>query len=472
MAALTDPRSDEQAYRDHERSVLAMLSTRYRDLDPDSRRELYHEAWASVLKRRREGLEIESLRAYLIGAADKLAAKRVYGADARRRQTFDPGAPGYAGLADTAEQPDETVLAADEARRVHMLIDELDEAERALLKLRLDLGLDPPEIRERLGLTDRQYRRTAERARKSLLAQFRAFDRGEWARGKRSLLCACVMGIASDTQRARAQRLIDEDPCCRAMMSELRELGGNAAAILPLPATTVAVGTGHDGIVARAAELFGDVKTSVAELAARAGEGGGAKDRSLGTLSNVKRQAGETLMGAKQHANNIYVRSRIRLRSPVPARAPLPRSWSAASLRAAAPTAWPRASPRASGCRSASIRPSPTPSQLPSRPMPLQPTTRHRHRRHRFCQPTRRPRNSPPSLRRRWTPPPPPSPPHHPRPSPRTNSSPCLRRRRPRPRPPRQPRARPARRRPPRKGEESSRHEPSRDRSESRKGLR
>lgn len=44
MATLTD----EQAYRRHERSVLAMLSTRYRELDPDGRREIYHEAWASV----------------------------------------------------------------------------------------------------------------------------------------------------------------------------------------------------------------------------------------------------------------------------------------------------------------------------------------------------------------------------------------------------------------------------------------
>ncbi len=308
MATLTNSRADEQAYRDHERSVLAMLSTRYRDLDPDGRRELYHEAWASVLKRRRDGAEIESLRAYLLGAADKLAAKRVYGADARRRQTFDPSAPGFAGLPDTGEQPEDTVLAADEARRVHMFIDELDEAERALLKLRLDLGLDPPEIRERLGLTDRQYRRTAERAGKSLLAQFRAFDRGEWARGKRSLLCACVMGIASEAQRERAQRLIDEDPCCRAMMSELRELGGNAAALLPVPATTVAVGSGHDGFGTRAAELLGDVKASVADLASRVGGGGGAKDGPLTTLSNVKRQAGETLMGAKQHATNTYLR--------------------------------------------------------------------------------------------------------------------------------------------------------------------
>ena len=312
MAALTDPRADEQAYRDHERSVLAMLSTRYRDLDPDGRRELYHEAWASVLKRRREGVEIESLRGYLLGAADKLASKRVYGADARRRKTFDPTAPAFTALADAAEQPDEAVLAADEARRVRMFIEELDQAEQALLKLRLDRGMDPPEIRERLGLTDRQYRRTAERAGKALLAQFRAFDRGEWARGKRSLLCACVMGIASDTQRERAQRLIDEDPCCRAMMSELREFGGNAAALLPLPVGTVTMASGNDGLAQRATELFGDVKGGLADLASRVGSptpgGGGAKDRSLTTLSSVKRQAAETFMGAKQHATNTYVR--------------------------------------------------------------------------------------------------------------------------------------------------------------------
>lgn len=312
MAALSDPGADERAYREHERVVLAMLAMRYRTLDPDGRRELYHEAWASVLQRRREGVQVDSLRAYLIGAADKLASKRVHGADARRRQTFDPSSSRFASLADAGEQPDEVVMAADEARRVHMFIEELDQAERALLKLRLDSGLDPTEIRERLGLTERQYRRTAERAGKALLAQFRAFDRGEWARGKRSLLCACVMGIASENQRERARRLVDEDPCCRAMMSELRELGGHAAALLPLPVGTVTMASANDGLAHRTTELLGDVKGGVADLAARLGHGptggGGAKDRTLTALSNMKRQAGETLVGAKQHATSSYVR--------------------------------------------------------------------------------------------------------------------------------------------------------------------
>ena len=90
MTALTAIETDETAYRNHERIVLAMLATRYREIDPDGRRELYHDAWASVLKRRSEGAEVVNLRSYLLGAADKLATKRVFGADSRRRLTFDP----------------------------------------------------------------------------------------------------------------------------------------------------------------------------------------------------------------------------------------------------------------------------------------------------------------------------------------------------------------------------------------------
>ena len=282
MATLIRSRAndDERAYRAHERAVTGMLAARYRDLDADSRYELYHEAWASVLKRRGDGVEIENLERYLVGAADKLASKRVFGADSRRRVTFDPVDGPYSAVPDAGQSPEETVLAADEARRVRMLIDELDGAERALLKLRLDLGLEPSEIRERLGLTDRQYRRVAERAGKALLEQFKAFDSGAWARSKRSLLCACVFGVASERQRAKAQELLEHDPCCRAMMSELRELGGRAAAVLPVPAGPVALEAGGADNAGRAAEL----------------------------LASVKEQAADLVTGAKQQAAGAYVR--------------------------------------------------------------------------------------------------------------------------------------------------------------------
>lgn len=211
----------EREYRCHERAVIAMLGSRYRDLDHDSRYELYHEAWASVLSKRADGAQIDDLEGYLVGAAGKLASKRVYGADARRRMTFDPLDGPFAAVADGAQSPEEHVLAADEARRLRMLVEELDTDERALLALRIDEGLEPGEIRERLGMTERQYRRVAESAAHALLAQFSAFDNGSWARRQRSLLSACAAGIASKSQRERAQRLTDEDPFCRAMMSDL-----------------------------------------------------------------------------------------------------------------------------------------------------------------------------------------------------------------------------------------------------------
>lgn len=311
MPALTGPVGDERAYVECERSILAMLATRHPSLDPDSRRDLYHEAWASVLKRRSEGIAVENLRAYLLGAADKLASKRVYGADARRRQTFDPTSEGFVGLADVAELPEERALAADEARRLHMLVDELEDTERALFKLRLDLGLEPSEIRHRLDLTDRQYRRIAERGGKALLAQFRAFDRGDWARGKRSLLCACVMGIASETQRARAQELVASDPCCRAMMGELRELGGGAAALLPLPVGAAAVGGGSVGPAERFAELLATTRGRVADLTHHplpgSGSERGPRPRALEALSNARPDTAETLVAARRHASEVAV---------------------------------------------------------------------------------------------------------------------------------------------------------------------
>ena len=57
------------------------------------------------------------------------------------------------------------------------------------------------------------------------------------------------------------------------MMSELRELGGNAAALLPLPAGTVAAASAHDGLGDRAVEMLGDFKAGVADIASRVGSG-------------------------------------------------------------------------------------------------------------------------------------------------------------------------------------------------------
>ncbi len=302
---------DELAYRRYERSVMKMLSSRYASLDGDARREIYQEIWASVLMRQAAGVTIENLGAYLHGAADKVATKRLFGADARRRVSFDPTSPAYTGLADITELPEERVVALDEARRLRMLVSELDPAEQAVLKLRIDGGLEPAEVRERLGLSERQYRRLAERAGKALLGQFQAFDQGQWARGKRSLLCATVMGVASQRQRERARQLIAEDPCCRAMMTELRRLGDHAVALLPWPAATVAAGPAHATLGERMADLGVAVKERAVGLTHHAPgtPDPGRHERLTGTFADARRRAGELAIGAKQHATGAYLRT-------------------------------------------------------------------------------------------------------------------------------------------------------------------
>ena len=251
-------------YLRHRGAVFAVLAGRYRSLDADSRQEIYNEVWASVLDKRSRGQRIENLEAYLVGAADKLASKRVFGADARRRISFDPQQGPFTAVADGACSPEEHVVSADESRRVRLLIDELQGPERAVLKLKLDLGLEPAEIRERLGLTERQYRRVTERAGRALAAQFKAFDSEGWERRQRSLLVACLLGVASPRQQAKARRLVESDPSARALLGELRRLGEGAAATLPVPP---AVGVaGVESPLERLGELAASARQQGGEL--------------------------------------------------------------------------------------------------------------------------------------------------------------------------------------------------------------
>jgi hypothetical protein len=209
-------------------------------------------------------VEIEDLRGYLVGAASKLAAKRVYGADSRRRITFDPQEGPFVAVADRSSTPEERVLADEEARRVRLMVDELGGVVGAVLKLRLERGLEPREIREHLGLTDRQYRRAAERAAKALTEQFAIFESDAWERRRRSLLSACLLGIATERQEAKARRLVADDPYSRALLGELRQVGERAAALLPAPAAAADVPSG------RTAELLVAAKEQLSDLVAGA----------------------------------------------------------------------------------------------------------------------------------------------------------------------------------------------------------
>jgi RNA polymerase sigma factor (sigma-70 family) len=246
--------------------VLAMLERRFPRFDPDERLELYHVAWTAVLEKRRrgDGDEIENLEAYLMGGADKLAFKRIMSADARRRVSFDPLESELSGVAADAPTPEDSAVSQDEARCVRSVIEELDPAEQAVIKLRFDVGLDPDEIRARLRLSQRQYRRLIERGSRKIVARVAALEQGERSRRQLSLLRACLIGIASDRQVAEARALLASDPKARALLRAMRRTTQSAAAGMPLPLIGAVDGTASPG---RAAELLFAVREHLGDLA-------------------------------------------------------------------------------------------------------------------------------------------------------------------------------------------------------------
>jgi hypothetical protein len=115
------------------------------------------------------------------------------------------------------------------------IVDDLDGREREVIKLRFDLGLEPHEIRARLGLRDRQYRRLIERGTRKVVERVAAVEHGMRSRRQLSLFTACLSGMASERQLAEARSLLETDPKARAVLRVMRRSARRAAVALPLP---------------------------------------------------------------------------------------------------------------------------------------------------------------------------------------------------------------------------------------------
>lgn len=239
--------SRDTATKDYElnrRPVMGMLAKRFPRFDENERLEIYHEAWARVFTKRERGEEIRSLRAYLLQTAAAEAMNAV--TRGRPPVPIGPDDPAVTGLEDEGSAVEDRVLMRDQVRLAREMIDSLEGRQRDLLKLRWDLQLSAGEVRAALGLTHRQYQRLAEEGAAVIASRVRDLEDGTWSRRQRSLLTACLIdvgdvdslrpGIASDEQRAEAQRLLASDPHVAALYLEVRGAMRRAAAILPLPA--------------------------------------------------------------------------------------------------------------------------------------------------------------------------------------------------------------------------------------------
>lgn len=263
----------DDEYAQNRDAVLGMLAKRFPRFGPDQRLELYHEAWVRALRKRERGERVESLRAYLVQTA-AFEAMHLVSYD-RRPTPLDPSHPSIDSLVDGALPLAEQVEIDDQVRICRELIDGLEPRRRALFKLRWDLGMSPSEIRSALGMTQRQYKRLAKESMEAIAERVTELDDGSWSRRQRSLIAACLSGIASDSQRAEAQRRVRRDPHVAALCRELNAALERVAVALPLPAIT--------------------------ELPPIEGRLGAAVD-------GVRAAAGELATGAKHQATSLYVR--------------------------------------------------------------------------------------------------------------------------------------------------------------------
>jgi RNA polymerase sigma factor (sigma-70 family) len=229
----TDGAGIEQDYRQHRQAVLTMLRLDFPRLrDPE---ELYQEAWAELLELQARSTEpVHNVRALLKRIAWRRAADHFR---KHKPDYVDPSSLVLTNAVDGGAATDEEVQVRLDAATIRMVIDTLDDRQAAVLKLRFDAGLSAKEIQERLGVTAKRLEKVVTEAYKNVLAQLEPDATGEapWARRQRSLLLACELGLASDSQRRRAQRMVEEDPRCRAMLRQMRESLRDVAAALPLP---------------------------------------------------------------------------------------------------------------------------------------------------------------------------------------------------------------------------------------------
>ena len=225
--------ASEREYVEHRQAVIGMLRREFPPLRSEVD-ELYQQAWIEFLELRASGTTIHNPRPLLQKIAWRAARARL------RRRTPQPVAPESHHLLDVADGeplPEEQAQIRVDAGVLRAVVDSLDRQQAAALKLRFDYGMNAREIQRSMGVSAKRLEKIVTEAYAQVSTQLSTGADGEpvWLRRQRSLLLACVAGVASAKQRERAQRVVDADPRCRAMLEEMRATLHRVAEILPAP---------------------------------------------------------------------------------------------------------------------------------------------------------------------------------------------------------------------------------------------
>lgn len=232
----------EREYRTHREMARGILAREFPSLsDPD---EIYHEAWLETLEKQARGEDITNLGGLLRLIVKRRASDRLRHL---RVQPVDPSSGVFERQLDTEPLPDQQAERSLDIALARQIIDSLDERQAAAIKLRFDEQMSRKDIVRTLGVTQKRLDKIFNSTFRRVEQVMSELDESsEWRRRQRSLLFACEAGRASVRQRRRAQRMVEEDPMCRAMLAEIRATMKGLAAIIPAPVLVGASSVGED----------------------------------------------------------------------------------------------------------------------------------------------------------------------------------------------------------------------------------
>ncbi len=214
---------DEQVH-----AVLVHLRAHFNGaLSVDDREDLAQSAYCELLEKERGGEAVEAPLALMKQIAWRDARDLLRD---RREAATDPSAELFRNLQDPAPGPEARLLTRAALARALEALDQLGGAEKAAYCARVVDGLAPRQACLRLGLPRSTYCHHLKRAIDAFQAtlndaRFRAVEL--------TLLAAYIAGIASLSERRRAERLINADPHAAAVARRLRRLREGATGTHP-----------------------------------------------------------------------------------------------------------------------------------------------------------------------------------------------------------------------------------------------
>jgi RNA polymerase sigma factor (sigma-70 family) len=250
-------------YEQHKRYALAVLARRCRWLNPTDQEAAFHEAYAVMLEKQRDGdldldgMSAHQVRAYLVQTALHKALDEGKRAERRRTRPLEDGA--FAKPA--PELPLEDSLSSKEERaRLLEVVAELGERQRAIVSLRFLGERTPEEIQGFLGISSRVYRRELERAIRHLAERYEVVRQGNWCDERRSTVIAYVAGIAGPNRAREARLHLASCAACSQMAARLARSAREAAALVPAPVVPL-----PDGPLAQLADTLASFKQGATE---------------------------------------------------------------------------------------------------------------------------------------------------------------------------------------------------------------